>query len=530
MMIPDTTAVTTSETRSTPPVPEARMRVSPPAQAPGLGSSFTISSGRNVTPDARSLLLAGFGFSHVPRVPGRERDVLELINIVCDYNPDASRAVSNLIRLVNPGHNVEVRDANNAPMPDATQRINELAGRVWQEGGGGMDNLITALVLTGCSEGGLGIDVAATDDLRDIEDFYPFGAADIEFRYIKDIVTGRPRLAKFPARSLPGIGEVPLNDEQVKFLPLDPRKNDPYGRPLFLPALKALIDVAGLMQEHRDIMRIHGSGMRDITLNRAAAIASAPDWMVEPGEENARQLAIWCETIRSQVEAAVSVLNPTDTFVHWDDMAIGTTQPGGRGAGMGIERLLSDLARQVTVSLKSMPILQGQNESTDATGATVQWQIYIKTVKALQHIIKRLLEAAYNVALRIWGVAGTAHVEFNDIRESDRMMDANSETVEIKNESEKFKLGLTDQVEMSQTLTGHAPAGPPPPTYADEFDASKYAKAHPGSASSASTDTSTSTSTSASSSPAPAANQPGTDAGLSAEEGAALDQAASQQS
>lgn len=524
------TSPTSTESREAPAVPSVppvRVRVSPPAPSAGLGSSFTISAGQHVTANPRSLLLQGFGFSKVPRVPGRERDVLELINIVCDYNPDASRAVSNLIRLVNPGHAVEVRAAAATPMPDATARINELAGRVWHEGGGGMDNLITALVLTGCSEGGLGIEVEATDDLRDVADFYPFGSADIEFRYIKDPDTQKPRLAKFPARSLPGVDAQPLNEIQTKFMPLDPRKNDPYGRPLFLPAVKALLEMAALMAEHRDIMRIHGTGMRDISLNKAAAISSAPAWMHDPGESNATQLGAWLEAIRSQVEAAIAVLNPTDTFVHWDDMSIGTTQPGGRGAGMGIETLVADLSRQVTVSLKSMPILQGLTESTDATGATVQWQIYAKTVKALQHIIKRLLESAYNVALRIWGIAGTAHIEFDAIRETDRMLDASAETVELNNEREKFKLALIDQEEMGQTLTGHAPVGAPPPTYAEEFAATQNT---PALASLAAASVAASTpSTLPASAPAPAANQPGTDAGISAEEGAALDQAAAQQ-
>lgn len=475
-------------------------------------SSFEITAGRQVPTDPRSLLMGSLGLLRVGRTPGREPQMLELVKMLLDYDPDASKALWNLILLCNSGHTVEVRNPRGNPIPDATARLNQFASRVWREGGGGSDALITALIVIVASEGGMGIDVAPTDDLKDVEDFYPFGAADIEFRYLKDEATERPRLFMFPARRVIGQEELPLNENQVKYQPLHPSKNDPYGRPPLLPALKALTDFLGLLKEHQDVIRVHGYGQKHIKLNKAAAIASAPDHV----KNDPAALTAFLEAIRGAVDTAFKTLKPTDTIISWDDIEVNTTMPGGRGANMGIEPLMGEFTRRIIAALKSLPILQGQMENGGNTQATVQWQIHVKGIKAIQQILKRILESAYNVTLRIWGIQGSAHIEFEAVRETDRMVEANADKVELDNEERKYKLGITKHETLADRTDGHAPEGPPPPTYADEFRAKQSMPINESASAGASQDDEADLAD---------ANQPGSDAGLTEEEGEALDQA-----
>jgi hypothetical protein len=472
-----------------------------------------VKAGRSLPP-AKSAYLAGLGLVTLPRAAGRDLQTLELIRIVRDLDADAAAAIWYFLRIANSGHTVEVLDEGNKPNLDATAQINELAQTVYELGGGGADTLMGTLFMSFLSYGGAGIDVEITDDLLDVVDFHPFGPADIEFRGVKDEATGKVKIKMFPARTLPGVDKVPVNPVQTHYVPVDPDLDDPYGRPPFLPALDSLLKLTNTIKVLQDVAKVHGFGMRDVKLLEIAVRDRAPENLKAPGNEDA--LAAYMDSILAQVKSALEELEPTDTFAHWDNMEIGTTVPGGQG--INLDSVIAILGRRAKTALKTMPILLGETESTTQTRGTVQWQVYVKGIKTVQQLCKRLMEAAYNTALRVWGIPGRTCIEFETVRETDELIEANVETAIINNAERKYKLGVIDHAQMSDEIAGHSPKGPRPPTYADEFRAANRVDE-------------TRDAPTGEEQPAedaqdveqPPSNQPGSDAGLTEEEGAVLD-------
>lgn len=465
--------------------------------------------GRRLQPTIAEYYL-GSGVKRVPRAPGRDASVLTALRTMRDYDSDGSAATWSTLRLGNTGHTVEVKDDSDKPMPEAEARLNVLAERVWKDGGGGADILAGTLFMTLYTEGGAGLETVLTPDLADIYDIYPLVPADIEFGYVIDPVTGLLDLAIFPARKVfSRDDDIPCNPLQTKYLPVDPAVNDPYGRPPMLPAVSALIKLLDLINEHIMVTRIHGFGMRYVRVVLDNLAKLYPD-LLNPGRED--DLKSYIESAVAQAQETISSLDPTETPVFPDYLEMNTLAPGGRGAGQEVQPMMAEQRRRVWTGLKKMPILLGETEST-GTQSTVQWQVEVKGITTFQDMVKRLMEAAYNTCLRVWGIAGKATITFNTIRDTDRMIDAQANRLEYELELSKYKDGITDHATLADRTDGHEPMGPPPPTTREEFEqdvASSAAAPLPP------VDEEEDV---------PDANQPGTDSGISEEEGEALDQA-----
>lgn len=424
--------------------------------------------GRHVTADTiLTHLLPGINLATVPRGPGREPAFVELIQTLTNFDPDASTAITAAVRLANSGHDVDCEDTRGNPLPEIAARLRLLEARVWRDGGGGADVLVDTLIKTLIRAGGAGIDIAVTPDLWDVADFFPYTPLDIVFKYEPDPATGDPVLRKFPANHLygPAAGPVEaLPDLQTPYQPLDPDPDDPYGIPPFLAAVSALLQLIDLLRDIQQWAAVHGYGQRDIKIIRESLIKAAPeDYLLEGNEV---QLAGWVRARFAEIRQDLENVDPTKTFIHTDDVEVTTTAPGGQG--FNVDSLIAELARRVRTGVKTPPPLMGQAEGT-TTLATVQWSVYARTLLAIQLRIKRLLEAAYNVVLRIWGVPALAKVTFNAIRATDRVIDATAQATEIVNAENLLADGVIDHNEFAQLVAGHPPRGPRPPNHAEEF-------------------------------------------------------------
>jgi hypothetical protein len=509
---------------------------SPPApsrgrQAGPLPQIAALESGRHVTTDSiLRHLLPGMELATVPRGPGREPEFIRLIQILSNLDPDASAAITAAVRLANSGHSVDCEDSAGNPLPEAAARLRLLEARVWHDGGGGADVLVDTLIKTLIRAGGAGIDIVVTPDLWDVRDFYPYTPLDIVFKYEPDPATGDPVLRKFPANSLYGAPlaeSESLPDLQTPYQPLDPDPDDPYGIPPFLAAVSALLQLIDLLRDIQEWARVHGYGQRDVKILKDALVRAAPEDYLREGNE--LQLATWIRARFNEIRQDLENVDPNKTFVHTDDVEVSTTMPGGQG--YNADGLIAELARRVRTGLKTPPPLMGQAEGT-TTLATVQWSVYARTLVAIQLRIRRLLEAAYNTVLRIWGVPGLAKVTFESIRATDRVIDATAEATEIANAENLLADGVIDHNEFAQLLAGHAPRGPRPPNKAEEFRlAVAQAQAQTAAALAGLTVPNaangfppiTVDATNPPPEDAPPALPPGSDAGLTEAEGAALD-------
>lgn len=385
------------------------------------------------------------------RGPYRDKKVIDALKLLRDLNPDASMAVWNFLRLANQGHEVEVFDINGDIDTAMQEYINDdLAPRLGRIYGGGMDQVVNVLNLTGYTQGAEAIEVELNESLDDIIDFHPLDPSRLDF--VPNGETGELELCQ---KQEDGTYKK-LNEEQVFYMPLDPDIDDPFGRSPMLPAIEAVMFQAQVLNDLKAVAHHQGLARFDISVSTQAIVDNLPEHILAD-EEQAKQAVA---NFMNGVEEAFDDLDPDDDFYHNDAITI-TTVGGTSGKSMDSKSLIDIINQQVVTSLKQLPILLGRNESTTETHGSIQWEIHIAGVRSIQKMTKRMLERAYTVALRVKGSQSSISISFDEVRTKDRAAEASAESVEIQNEIMKYQQGWIDNDEAANKIVGHDSVGNP---------------------------------------------------------------------
>ena len=385
---------------------------------------------------------------------------LQMMRSMRDYNPDAALALWNMIRLATKIEDIQVYHY----APDLTedewdtdlegqQRIRELDERqiVGGEYGGGLRAIAGVLVLTLMTQGAAALEVALTDDLRDVEDFCPVDPWLVTFQ------RDERRVAR-PVLNLIHGAPVPLNEVQFRYVPLDPEVNDPHGRSPMWPALEAVMFQTEVLRDLKAVAHNQGYPRIDVSVVEEIVIQNLPPHLKGPGQED--DLKDWLDGYLTDIASAYEALNPDDAFVHWDWLQVNMTGPGKGGAGsLDIQALIRVVEAQVIAALKSLPILLGRNEGTTTTHATVQWQIYADSVEAVQDVVQKMLEWACNLTLRVWGRQSVCRITMERPRKSDRYQEAQADQIEADTWFKKVLYGWATNDEAAQATVGHDAVG-----------------------------------------------------------------------
>lgn len=391
------------------------------------------------------------------RQPHRDKNVIEVLKLMRDINPDASMAVWNFLRLANQGHEVEVIGSDDEVDEEMQTYINsELAPRMGKLYAGGTDQLINVLNLTGYTEGAEALEVELNESLDEVVDFHPISPSRLDFKPNKE--TGELELVE---KQTDGTFKV-LNENQVFYVPIDPDVDDPYGRSPMLPAIEAIIFQVEVLRDLKAVAHHQGHARFDISVSAEAILKNLPMHILEQGDEAVDEFV---NSYMDNVFVQFEDLEADDDFLH-DDSATVQTVGGTNGKSMDSKALVDIINQQVVTSLKQLPILLGRNESTTETHGSIQWEIHVAGVKSIQSVTKRLLEKAYGVALQIKGSQSTVKVTFNDVRTKDRKAEADAEKLEIENEIAKVNQGWIDNDEASNKLVGHDAVTEPKQTQA----------------------------------------------------------------
>lgn len=93
-------------------------------------------------------------------------------------------------------------------------------------------------------------------------------------------------------------------------------------------------------------------------------------------------------------------------------------------------------------------------------GNSIQWQIQVAGVEAVQRPVKRLFEWVYGQVLSFYGLPSTARITFNAHRKVDRMVEATARQVEANTWTIMQSQGWVTNDEAAQAMTGHGAVGP----------------------------------------------------------------------
>lgn len=400
---------------------------------------------------------AGGLFSLIGRSYGSYRDVLEQIRHIRDYNPDAALAVWNTLRLANPGHQVHVYQQQPGPDGQPVEDkqgaaiIEEIAARVGSEYGGGVDTLIDVLNLTLMTQGAIAAELELSENVREVLDYCPVDPRWIDFAVDEKTGKAGPVVSSY--------GQVKwLNTNQFRYIPLDPDVDDPHGRSPMWTTLEIIFFQQEVLRDLKAVMHNQGYPRIDVALLEEIIVQNTPEHLKTAGRED--EFRAWVDGYMSDVQTTYNGLNPDDTFIHWDWVKVGYVGATNGTGSVDVARVIQVIDTQMVAALKQLPILLGRNEGATTTHATVQWQIYVAGIEALQRRTKRMVEWLHNTALRVAGRQSYARVEFEPIRKSDRKAEAEAERIETETLVTRVLAGWMDNDEAATEAVGHEAVGP----------------------------------------------------------------------
>ncbi|RYM02791.1 hypothetical protein EWH99_10675 [Sporolactobacillus sp. THM7-7] len=380
-----------------------------------------------------------------------QRHVMDTLSFIRDISPDASMAIWNFLRIANNGHELAATDMNGNPDESALDYLNALAARVGRLYGGGTDQLINVMLLTGYTQGAIALEVELNEQLDDVVDFHPLDPSRLDFQVDKET-----QETKLVQKQVDGSYKE-LNPNQVFYQPFDPDVDDPYGRSPILPVLQIIFFQVEVLKDLKQVAHHQGHARFDIQVMEEAILQNIPPTIAAQGKDAVKSFV---RSYVSDIEQSFKKLKPDDNFFHTDsvkvDMAGGT-----QGKSMDGTALIDIINQQVTTALKQLPILLGHNDSVTETHGTVQYQIFVNGINSIRRGVKRMLERAYNLALQVQGSQSTATLTFNEIRVTDRQVDAQAAQMETNTLITQVKQGWIDNDEASNKAVGHDAVGEP---------------------------------------------------------------------
>ncbi len=381
----------------------------------------------------------------------KSKDVMDSLRLIRDINPDASLAIWNFLRLSNQGHELECLKPTGSLDKQGLDFLNSIAKRVGKLYGGGADQLINVLNLTGYTQGAIALEVELNEQLNQIVDFHAIDPSTLDFRKNED--TGEVELVQ---RQSNGSYKI-LNQDQVFYYPIDPDIGDPHGRSPIMPILQIVFFQVEVLRDLKAVAHHQGHARFDISIMEEAILKNIPPTIAAQGEQAVREFVM---KYIADIEAAFKSLKPDDNFIHPDSVKVDMVG-GTNGKSMDVTRIIDIINQQVVSALKQLPILLGRNEGSTETHGTIQWQIYVAGIESIQRGTKRLMERAYNLALQVEGRQSRARLTFNKLRTTDRLKEAQAEETETRTKILQVQQGWMDNNEAANDMVGHDAVGEP---------------------------------------------------------------------
>lgn len=384
----------------------------------------------------------------------RRRSASELIEIAKASSPEISRAIWDFHRACVPGWECRVIDPRTeGEHPQGQALIDAFRAKISQYHGG-EEVLYTKMFTAILVRGSVLSEVYFEDDSRTPVDIAVPDPKTIRFREVDDPVRGR----RWQVGQIQEDEFVPLEEETIRYVVLDPMPGKPYSQSPISSALFPAIFLMGIFQDLRRVIANQGWPRVDVEIDvegiqEMLAEALNDDNVVENGDVIARVLA----SITSQVEDAISTLKPGDWYVHSSIVkvndAVGTMDATALGE---VTNVVEALERLAVKAVKTMPILQGISDAASEANANRQWEMWAAGIKALQHLVENSIQDHYNKVLQANGIVAKTVFRFSEIRAAEELRDAQTLMMKIDNAIKAEQAGYMEADEAAMYVTNHA--------------------------------------------------------------------------
>lgn len=428
---------------------------------PSIKAGTNVEPGRAVDPKGPGSFASGLDAER--RTYGRDKDFIGSIEAIADFDPQVSQAVWQFLRLMNPGHALVAYKGPRTKFPTKEDGpgqalLDTIVGEISEEYGGGNDQLHDVLSLMLVTHGAIAAELSITSDGNELEDFYPINPLRLDFKRFPVFEGDKIGKLKLCQKSRDG-KYVLVNPNKVFYQGLDPAVDKPHGRPPLMASLQTVLSKSQLLNDLRAVAHNQGYPRIDVKVLWDVLQKAAPKTLRDGGRDN--DLVGWMRKQLEQVATDYNALKVDDTFVHYDWIDIGMVGPNYAATSFDFKGLEQILTRQINSALKTLPILLGYNEAVSETHGSIQWQIQVAGLEALQKHVKRLMEKLYNATLRFYGIDAWARIEYTKHRTTDRKFEAESAFLEAKTRQVYQQQGWEDGDAIAQELFGHDAVGEP---------------------------------------------------------------------
>lgn len=363
----------------------------------------------------------------------------QLVKLLIDLSPEANQSVFNYLRFCNPGYSVVAyRKDPESPDP-AGQKATQAFIDKLKDLYGSFDVVIGKMFLAAYLRGAFLSELVLDEQAKNPIDFATPDPESIRHVRYNDPVRGWvTTLAQYQLGRL-----VLLDRPTIRYTPIDPLPGSPYGRPMITPAMFSCLFLLSLLHDLKRVVAQQGYPRLDISIDLEAMRATLPDG----AEGNAIAIQAWVDATIADIQRFYAKLQPDDAYVHTNAI---TLNPNGSGVMdsktmAGIGELIRFVERMAMRSLKSMPLLMGLAEGGSEANANRQWEIHVAGIKALQHYCETNLEVSLTLALRAQGIPAKVQFRFAELRASEALRDAQTDTLKINNAMQRWLNGWINQ-------------------------------------------------------------------------------------
>lgn len=374
-------------------------------------------------------------------------EILDYVELLAIYNPDYSQAVDNNRTLANSGHELYVD--GQPRQVTKTKDLLESKARQIQKSHGGLDGLIDKLLWQASTFGAMCGEWVVNDELTDVVDFIDVSPKSIRFFWEEEHWAPYQKVKGEQAKQAEDRGQkvrngdcIKLNEVTFSYYAFDAQPNSPYGTPPFIAALRNIAMQDDMQENMAQIVKKVGLlGIIDLVIKQLPRNAG----------ETPEQYEARAGNYLDQYVQVVEDMVRDGGIVHFDDVEAHSYNIAGNAAGA--TNIFKQNEEMVFSGLKSMPSVQGRSYSTTETYAGVAYDIIIRNTSKYQRACKRMIESGY------WLIAGmnglnpdSIKLTFRSNKTLQRLQDAQSESLEIKNAALLWVAGMLDQTGFGQRL------------------------------------------------------------------------------
>jgi len=385
-----------------------------------------------------------------------------MLQILAAIMPEVSQAIWNVLRSVQRGMRVLVRDDAGNSDQQGQAIADEIIARV-NPYGGGIQAVVGGIFRSIYTQGAACVELVPTENLRDVADIVAVNPSSIYFRTAADgsLAMHQFQIApKTTDQATPFANYVPLNRNLVWYVPFDAATDDPYGQPPILPIINEALDNIGFLDDLRRFAHVGAWGHLDVSVKSDALIQAAPAKV--KADPTGRLMHDYLQAFVDEAKSLFDQLKPDEVPVHTDNVTVSNI-PGG--AGVQLEPIIRLYERRGDMAVKMPPFLMGHSEAATETMAKEQHRVFASGMETVQQVGAGVLAAMLTTGLRLRGHLTHVEVTFEAVKTTDRLIDAQSQQLEIGNVVAMRDQGWIDQDEASYRMTGSGPvAAAPTPT------------------------------------------------------------------